>query len=226
MQQDLQYNIQQSFALMAEQREATHRPINPNETCECLFTRRKGKGKNAKLNYYFFTQDLNDLIISGTSKKGKGITYEMSLNSKEIQRESAWFVGMCSDMQNKKEFIGLKTLTERPGEMCHTIKINSSIEPNVHAIYIPDLEDPSSFIVSTDSLNTQEAPPNSIKLIASQTFDASENHPDYFTIKIHVEDDHPVCTFKQIADDEFEVSISHPLSVFQAFCIACVLINA
>ena len=115
-----------TYALVTQENERLHAPIQKGQTFNCLFTRRTPKGKNAKPHFYFYTEDQEDLIISASYKSKKGTTFKMSLNSKEIKRKSLWFAGLCSDAQTKKVFIG--SYPNKPGSMAYSIKIDCNEE--------------------------------------------------------------------------------------------------
>lgn len=207
--------MDETFHQVALQLEQLHKPIQNGQNFKCLFTKRIIKGKNSKPRYYFFSQDQEDLIISATSKNKKGIIYKMSLNSREIKRKSVWYAGLCSDVQTKKIFTG--SFPNKPGCMSHAIKIDCT-ESDAQ-ITLPPLN-AQNFLFS-DSQPQEDL----IILAASKEKDLENStNPDLYTIKVYLGEQKPLI-IHQIADDEYEIQISHPLTIFQAFCIVCVLTN-
>ncbi|KAK8900456.1 hypothetical protein M9Y10_002783 [Tritrichomonas musculus] len=203
-----------TYALVTQQLEHIQKPIQNEQAFKCLFTKRFPKGKNSKPHCYFFSEDQEDLIISASYKNKKGTTYKMSLNSKQIKRKSLWYAGICSDIQTKKIFLG--SFPNKPGSMAHAIRIDCN-EENPQ-ILLPPMN--SENFIFTDM--PQEG---TIPLASSKSNDiGNSENPNFISINIF-NSNQPVLTIHQIAEDEFEVQISYPLTIFQAFCIACVLTN-
>lgn len=207
--------MDETFHQVTLQLEQLHKPIEMQHTFNCLFTKRYLKGKNPKPRYYFFSADQEDLIISASSKNKKGMIYKMSLNSKEIKRKSLWYVGLCSDVQTKKVFIG--SFPNKPGSMSHAIKIDCT-EPDIRISLSP--LNVQNFLFS--DTQTQEDLINLVSFKDKIIDDSSKS--DFNSIKVKLGDQVPLI-INQIADDEYEVQITYPLTIFQAFCIACLLTN-
>lgn len=207
--------MDETFHQATMQLENIHKPIQGGKIIKCLFTKRSLKGKNPKPRYYFFSEDQENLLISASFKNKKGMIYKMSLNSKEIKRKSLWYAGICSDVQTKKVFVG--SFPSKPGSMSHAIKIDCT-EPEP-IISLPPLN------AQDFTFSEQQAQEDLTNLVAvkDNDIDGAFNH-DFCSIKVNLGDQTPLY-IHQIADDEYEVQILYPLTIFQAFCIACIMTN-
>ncbi|OHT13339.1 hypothetical protein TRFO_16543 [Tritrichomonas foetus] len=212
----------QITALASHQRNKLFRQIHRNHPVCCLYTRRKPKGKKTKQKFYFFTEDTENLIVAATVKKNKGTIYKFSTSSKDVKRKSPFYVGLCSDAQTKKVFIGAKSYPEKPGLLFNSIRITTGDEEVGDPIILAPPSDQDFRFPETPET---PLPNDAFFLVAKKINDITNvTNPEYYTVQVLLGEE-TVLSLHQIAEDEFEAEISYPLSLFQAFCIACTLTN-
>ena len=214
---------QQAAKYASEQRSWVHEQVPNNQTFKCIFSRRKPKVKKQKTKFYFYSEDTEELILAATSKKSKGLTYKISSNSKDIKRKSMFFIGLCSDVQTKKIFLGTKSFPEKPGVPIPTIRFDTSNDwttGNKVMIAPPEAKD---FQFPTEI--EAHAPEGAFSLNAKILQDTANADKEFINISVTFRNDETALKMHQIAEDEFEVEMTYPLSIFQSFCLACVLTN-
>lgn len=202
----------------AEKRNFIHKQIPSGSSEKVVFSRRKPKERGARPKFYFFSADHENLLVCATAKKLKnGTTFKMSTSSKDIKKKSTFYVGLCSDFQQKNQFIGYKVFPERPNLFISVIRTCCDIE-QVHLT--PSNAKPDFQFPPTDSLDEKAKIPT----LTYGVEDAADSEETGFqSIVVKTKKDEPILTITQKAAEEYEVDIRGPMSIYQAFCATCVL---
>ena len=183
-----------------------------------VFARRKPRERGQRPKFYFYTPDLEDLVICASAKRVKGGTaFKVSTNSQDIKRKNAFYVGLCTDAQSKRQFIGYKVFPDNRTAFIPAVKI-----------LVDQVEGNSIFLAPSKARENYQFPedPEALEKLYGMSVTVSDPAPDpeneFSTIYVrHGDEDSIVIT--QVAKSEFEVDVQGPVSIFQAFCVTCIL---
>ena len=191
--------------------------IDEGVTERFVFARRKPRERGQKPKFYFYTEDLEDLVICASAKKVKnGTTFKVSTNAQDIKKKNSFYIGLCTDAQSKRQFIGYKVFREKPNAFFPAVKIS-----------LDQTEGNSIFLAPSKAKADWQFPEDdSSDKLYGMSVVVSDPAPDpenEFTTIYVKHDDEDAVVITQVASAEFNVEVMGPLSIFQAFCITCIL---
>lgn len=211
------------LAMAEEQRNNLFNQLKKKKTVNVVFAKRaKQRGQRPK--FFFYSEDHEDLIICASVKKVKGgMCYKASLSAKDIKRKSPWFVGINQEI--KKYFYGDGALPSQTSNLFNSIKIflGETKRDGIITLAPPNAFENLSWSQETnDTTSTSQEQEGTISIQMKPSVDVVSADPSYLNITV-VYGSNICMSMKQIAEEEFQITINYPLSIYQAFCIACSL---
>ena len=200
--------------LALQKREYVYSPIESGAVERFVFARRKPKERGDKPKFYFYTPDLQDLVICASAKKVKsGSSFKISTNSKEIKKKNCFYVGLCSDFQTRKQFVAYKIDPKKPNLFMSAVKIVLTGGSGV--VLLAPANAKADFQFPTD--------PDQQKMDKDLVWEIRTDGESSVRLRRGGKN---LLTIVQTDSDEFEVEVAGPMSIFQAFCVTCIVVSA
>jgi hypothetical protein len=197
-------------------RSQVHAPLASGSTEQYIFARRKPKERGSKPKFYFFTPDEDTLLLAATVKKIKSRThFKISASSKDIKKKSPCYLGLCSEGAIKKAFTGYKVFPAKPTAFLTAVKILTDAEPE--QVLLPPRDKPDYAFPDSPDI---PLPTDVTTLTCIREREVTQ--PTFEHIRLVLQEE-LIMSIKQTGVEEFQIQIGAPMSVYQAFCVACVL---
>ena len=204
-----------------------NQPMAKDYQFKGIFCKRKDR-QTKKIKYYLYTEDMETLIMAAEKKQEMRLAYIISMDANKITKESTFYLGIFKQ-DKKTEFITfswhphvddskrIMVYLKRHESSSQSRGIGSIKQFN-DDILIPILGK-AVLLGDGAAIDPIEISEKSLKLIGSTEIITVE---DGSSVVNHIiKYDNNVCmSFYQTNEEEFQITVLYPLSLFQAFSMS------